>query len=87
MELVLSIMDELTEELIKEGWYSLPLPLSFSPSLSLSLTHTHTHTHTHTTEQALLAQYEEDLRFTEDALCEAVQSLYTDELICPICQK
>ncbi|CAI8043229.1 RPA-interacting protein A [Geodia barretti] len=56
VELVLSIMDELTEELIKE-------------------------------EQALLAQYEDDIRFSEDALCDAVRSLHTDDIICPICQK
>jgi hypothetical protein len=56
VELVLSIMDELTQELIKE-------------------------------EQALLAQYEEDIRFNEEALCDSVQSLHTDDIICPICHK
>ena len=40
-----------------------------------------------TIEQALLAQYEEDLKFNEDALCDAVQSLHTNDIICPVCQK
>lgn len=56
IEYVLSIMDELTQELIKE-------------------------------EQAILAQYEQELMFDEEALCSAIQSLSTNDVICPICQK
>ena len=39
------------------------------------------------TEQAVLAQYEESMRFNEEALCAAVQGLSTDDVICPLCQK
>ena len=34
-----------------------------------------------------MAQYEADVRFSEDALCAAVQSLSTDDVVCPVCQK
>lgn len=37
------------------------------------------------TEQAVLA--EENIRFNEEALCAAVQSLSTDDVVCPLCQK
>ena len=32
-------------------------------------------------------QYEADVRFSEDALCAAIQSLSTDDVVCPVCQK
>lgn len=38
-------------------------------------------------EQTILAQYEQDLEFNEDALCAAIECLSTTDVICPICQK
>ena len=54
-------------------------PFSFpSPLLSSSL---------HVTEQALLAEYERDMHLDEEALCAAIQSLSTDDVVCPVCQR
>ena len=47
MELVLSIMDELTEELIREGLLVVYTACAFVYIVDGSA-HTHTHTHTHT---------------------------------------
>ncbi len=38
-------------------------------------------------EQSILAQYEIERKFDEEALCAAIDSLTTDDIICPICQK
>ena len=82
-------MDELTKELVKEGKQEAPsftehhylihhafLSVSLPPPpLLLS------------PEQTILAQYEQDLEFNEDALCAAIECLTTTDVICPVCQK
>ena len=74
-------MDELTEELIKEGVSCLLLHNEIGQNTS------NVNCLLFLTEQAVLAQYEESMRFNEEALCAAVQSLSTDDIICPLCQK
>jgi hypothetical protein len=53
---ILKVMDDITEELIKE-------------------------------EQQIIAHYEETQRFTENAITAAIDSLCTDDIICPLCLK
>ena len=79
IDYVLSIMDELTKELIKEG--------RLGEYLDLEHVHLFKGSHLSHTEQAILAQYEADFNFSEDALCAAIESLSTNDVICPICQK
>jgi hypothetical protein len=38
-------------------------------------------------EEQILKQYEKDVLFSEEALCAAIDTLITDDVICPICQK
>lgn len=38
-------------------------------------------------EQNILAEYEQLERYTESALCHAVEKLSTDEVICPMCKR
>ena len=40
-----------------------------------------------TVEEEILRQYEKDVLFSEEALCAAIDTLTTDDVICPICQK
>ena len=97
-------MDELTQELVKEGEVATPsqnsmisvlipspsrlfslclsLSLSLLPSSFLSL-----RLFPPPPEPAILAQYEQGLKFDEDALCAAIECLTTTDVICPICQK
>ena len=81
IDYVLSIMDELTKELIKEGRLCNTL-IKSTGAYSRNQYYIYTHT-----EQAILAQYEADFDFSEDALCAAIESLSTNDVICPICQK
>ena len=39
------------------------------------------------TEQAILSEYEDGLRFEEESLCAAIKCLQTDDVICPVCKK
>lgn len=77
MSYVLSVIDELTEELIREGevnresgWCSVSDVVIGSCS-----------------EKAILARYEESVKFDENSLCAAIESISTDDVICPVCQK
>lgn len=38
-------------------------------------------------EEEILKQYERDTLFSEEALCAALDTLATNDVICPICQK
>ena len=38
-------------------------------------------------EEEILKQYESDSLFSEEALCAALNTLATEDVICPICQK
>lgn len=38
-------------------------------------------------EEEILKQYERDVLYSEEALCAALNTLATDDVICPICQK
>lgn len=87
-------MDELTQELVKEGEVAAtPLQNSMisvlipSPSLLSSPLPSSLCLFPPPPEQAILAQYEQGLKFDEDALCAAIECLTTTDVICPICQK
>lgn len=38
-------------------------------------------------EQEILAQYEDSQHFTEKAITAAIESLQTDDVVCPLCLK
>ena len=39
------------------------------------------------TEEQILAEYESQNQFDDEALCASVSRLTTDEVICPVCTK
>lgn len=47
----------------------------------------HCHMYCLAAEEEILKQYESDSLFSEEALCAALNTLATEDVICPICQK
>lgn len=79
IDYILSIIDDLTQELIQEGNGNWPGILSCLIG-------------TDCVEQAMLAQCRErqlemDLRFYQECSLDATNAMSSDQVVCPLCQK